>query len=129
MKVLAIDDSEPTLSLIRDILTMQKHEVQVAASGADGVKKFAEFRPDVVTLDLAMPEMDGYAVLQRILEMDPDATVVTITAVGSKEMMERSIRMGAARCMPKPFSPSELVQVIDELGKILKGSGLPQQRG
>jgi CheY-like chemotaxis protein len=64
-RILAVDDSPVILSLIKDVLTARDYSVETANDGQDALEKYAEFKPDVVTLDLTMPLMDGYQVLRQ----------------------------------------------------------------
>lgn len=113
MKVLAIDDSNTILTLIRDILSAHNFEVMTAENGAMGLDTYAKFRPDIVTLDLAMPVMDGYETLKKILMMDREANVIMLTASEQQEMLERCMEKGAIGYIIKPFTAKELVAAID----------------
>lgn len=113
MKVLAIDDSKTILTLIHDILSAHGCEVMTADNGAMGLDAYAKFRPDIVTLDLAMPVMDGYETLRKILAMDGQANVIMLTASEQQEILERCIEKGAIGYIVKPFTAKELVSAID----------------
>jgi two-component system chemotaxis response regulator CheY len=113
MKVLAIDDSKTILTLIRDILSAHKYEVMTADNGAMGLDAYAKFRPDIVTLDLAMPVMDGYETLRKILAIDRQANVIMLTASEQQEILERCMEKGAIGYIIKPFTAKELVSAID----------------
>lgn len=117
MKILAIDDSQSTLSLIVDILSRHDYEVWIARNGPDGLKKYAEFRPDIVTVDLTMPEMDGYEVLRRIKSLDKYANVIMVTASEHSAALKNCLEEGALDFVPKPFTPKELVNAIKRASK------------
>ncbi len=111
-RVLVVDDSGDILELIREILTMNNYEVDTAVNGAQALDKYAEFKPDIVTLDLSMPVMDGYETLLRIFKIDKDARVIVLTALESKELIERCLEKGAVAYMSKPFSEAQLLTTV-----------------
>ena len=117
IKILAIDDSTAILDLIKEILTIHKYEVRTAANGAEGLAAYNTFRPDIVTLDLSMPVMDGFETLRRIRSMDRDANVIMLTASEQQELMERCLERGAIGFVTKPFTPKELVAAINNAWK------------
>jgi two-component system chemotaxis response regulator CheY len=117
MKVLAVDDSKTILDLIRETLTLHKYEVETADNGAQALDKYAKFRPDIVTLDLAMPVLDGYETLKRILHLDKNANVVLVTASEQQDILERCMEKGAIGYIVKPFTAKELVTAITNAWK------------
>jgi two-component system chemotaxis response regulator CheY len=117
MKVLVIDDSKAILNLVRDILTVHNFEVMTADNGAMGLDAYAKFKPDIVTLDLAMPVMDGYETLKRMLAMDREANVIILTASEQQEILERCMEKGAIGFVIKPFTAKELLAAIDRAWK------------
>jgi len=109
MKVLAVDDSPAILELIRDILTKHNHEVDTADNGAQALDKYYKSKPDVVTLDILMPVMDGYETLKRIRNFDNQANVIMLTASEQENLLSRCLQMGAAGYILKPFTPDEFM--------------------
>lgn len=112
MKVLVVDDSEAIRDAIKDVLTAHKYEVETADNGAQALDKYAKFKPDLVTLDLSMPIMDGYETLKRILGLDRDANVIMLTASEQYEALETCLRVGAIGYIVKPFTAKELMTGI-----------------
>lgn len=112
-KILAIDDSEYNTQLIKDILGTRNHAVETASSGKEGLEKYPAFKPDLVLLDLAMPEMDGREVLERLMKIDANACVVMVSAVGNRQILEDCIQKGAIGYVEKPFSVKHLASVVD----------------
>lgn len=110
--MLAIDDSITALELISTVLSSRGHEVRTATSGKEGVTKYAEFRPDIVTLDLAMPGMDGYETLAALKRMDRYANVIMLTAANHSSALEHCLREGAIDFIAKPFTATDILNTM-----------------
>ena len=94
-RVLIVDDSMLMRKMLGDILTADGWTVVgEAASGQEAVAKYAEFQPDLVTLDIVMPDTDGIYALQNILRFDPQAKVVVISALNQTKLVSEAIRKG-----------------------------------
>lgn len=119
MKVLAVDDSPLARDMITKTLKVQgdSYQVETAENGKIAVEKYGKFKPDLVILDITMPEMDGVEALTRIMQMDNNATVIMVTATGTSDVIAECMRKGARGQIEKPFSPSELVATIKKLTK------------
>lgn len=114
--VLIIDDSKTSRSVLRNILEEHGYEVLAEAeNGQEGYEKYCELKPDLVTLDITMPIMDGIETLVKIKEFDPSATVIMVTAAGQKNKMLEAIRLGAAEFVTKPFETGQIVNIIESL--------------
>ena len=114
-KLMIADDSKAQRFIIRRCLEGQRVEiVGEAVNGVDAVKKYTELRPDVVLLDLVMPEMDGQMALEHILRSDPNARVVIASLIGSEDMVSECLSRGAFSFLPKPFSADVLLSVIEK---------------
>jgi DNA-binding response OmpR family regulator len=116
-RVLVIDDEPDVLLLCRVNLEHEGHEVLLAAGGAEGMELARSGRPDVIVLDLMMPQMDGYDVLRELSE---DAgtrgvPVLILTARARTEDQLRGWRAGAAGYLTKPFAPLSLTDDVDRL--------------
>lgn len=112
MKILVVDDSISITNLIRDILSPDGFEVQIASNGAEALDKYAKFRPDLVTLDISMPIMDGYETLTRILKLDKNAKIIMLSVAEHWSLIERCFARGAIGYLPKPFTSDELLSTI-----------------
>ena len=123
-RILAVDDSPVILSLIKDILAARDYIVETANDGQDALEKYAEFKPDVVTLDLTMPLMDGYQILRRLKAIDKHCTVIMISASEHTSALQDCLEIGAAGFLSKPFKPTELVDIIE---KSSTGAGNPDK--
>jgi CheY-like chemotaxis protein len=110
--VLAIDDSSTVLELISTALSSRGYEVATAKSGKEGLVKYQEFKPDIVTLDIAMPTMDGYETFSALKRLDNYVNVIMLTAANHSSALERCLREGAINFISKPFSTSDLANAI-----------------
>jgi two-component system KDP operon response regulator KdpE len=110
-KILVVDDDSTLSELISYSLETEGYVVVVAADGQDGVRKFHESRPDLVILDVSMPKLDGFEVMQRVREMS-DTPVIMLTAQGQENDVVRGLDLGADDYMTKPFRLGELLARI-----------------
>jgi len=114
--VLVVDDSAVMRMILKNILTGNQYEIAgEARNGKDGVKKYKELMPDIVTMDVTMDEMNGIEALSRIIGFDPDANVVMVSSMGQEVIVRDAIMLGARSFILKPF---EERQVVDALYKI-----------
>ena len=117
-KILIVDDSRTSRKMIRGILEGAGHQVVgEATDGEDGVAKYSELKPDVVTMDITMPKLDGIASIKKILEIDSKAKVVMVTAAGQKEKVVEAIKIGAAEYITKPYDAEKMVEAINNVLK------------
>jgi two-component system chemotaxis response regulator CheY len=116
-RVLVVDDAAFMRKMLSDVLAKGGHEVVgEAGNGEEAVQRFQELRPDIMTLDITMPEKDGIAALKEILALEPAARVVMCSALGQESKVLESIKAGAKDFVVKPFQPD---RVIDAVGKAL----------
>lgn len=114
-KVLIVDDEAQVVGVLRDYFQGAGFEVFTAASGAEALETFGRERPDVVLLDVRMPEMDGLEVLRRIRATGSRAGVVMITGQESVEAAKESAALGAADYILKPFDFDHLRRAVDRV--------------
>lgn len=113
--ILIVDDSRTSRKLLRRILEEAEHTVVgEAVNGEDGFLKYQELKPDVVTLDITMPRMNGLEALWLIKKYDTDATAIMITAASQRDKMIQAIKNGAADFISKPYEPGDVLRVIDK---------------
>lgn len=118
-KILLVDDAAFMRKMIKDTLIKNGYtEVFEAVDGADAVEKFGEIGPDLVVMDITMPNMDGLQALKKIKEADAGAKVVMCTAMGQESMVVDAIKSGARDFIVKPFNADRIVQTVNAvLGK------------
>lgn len=115
-KILIVDDSRTSRKMLRGMLEAGGHEViDEALNGQEGVQKFQALKPDIITLDITMPVVDGVEALKMIKALDPEAKVVMVTAAGQKNKMIECIKAGANEFLTKPFEQKEIVSAIAKM--------------
>ena len=112
-KILVVDDDLEVRMTTRDFLTSKGHDVTLAEDGVQALKLLASVKPDVVLLDVAMPEMDGMETLRRIVAGYPSLPVIMVTANADIEITSKVLQLGAADYVPKPFDLDYLDQAIN----------------
>ena len=111
--ILICDDAAFMRMMIKDILTKNGYTVVgEAENGAKAVEKYAELKPDLVLMDITMPEMDGIQALKKIKEADPSATVIMCSAMGQQAMVIESIQSGAKDFIVKPFQADRVLVAV-----------------
>lgn len=114
--VLIIDDSFTARRMLSDILTAAGYEVIAAASnGEEGISLFQQYHPDIVTMDIAMPVMDGISALRLIMALDEEAKIVMVSSVTQSRKMEEALRAGAVDFIMKPFEAADILAVVNRL--------------
>ena len=113
--VLIADDAAFMRMMIKNILTDAGYEiVGEAENGTVAVSKYRELKPDLTTMDITMPEMDGLAALKEIRDQDPGARVVMCSAMGQQSMVIESIQAGARDFIVKPFQPERVLEAVQK---------------
>ncbi len=116
MKLLIVDDSSIVRRAIeRQLEWEQITEVYHAGNGREAIDIFRRHRPDFVTMDITMPEMDGLACVSRIMEMKPDTRLMVISALGDAETAIEAVERGANEYVLKPFTAQELNTALRNL--------------
>ena len=114
--ILICDDAAFMRMMIKDILTKNGYNVVgEAENGAKGVEKYNELKPDLVLMDITMPEMDGIAALKAIKANDPGASVIMCSAMGQQAMVVESIQAGAKDFIVKPFQRDRVIEAIKKV--------------
>ncbi|MCQ2542675.1 MAG: response regulator [Lachnospiraceae bacterium] len=115
-KILIVDDSRTSRKILRTLLEEAGHEIVAEAeNGQDGVEKYKEFKPEVTTLDITMPVMDGLEALKLIKEFDSSAKVIMVTAAGQQNKMVEAIKVGASEFVTKPFEKDNILKLIEKM--------------
>ena len=116
-RILDVDDTMFMRTLLKNILFSGSHDiVGEAENGEDAVEKYKSLKPDLVTMDVVMPKMNGIEALKAIMASDPNAKVVMCTAVGQEQMVKLAIKTGAKGYIVKPF---QAPKVLEEVNNVL----------
>ena len=116
ISALVIEDEADIRQLLRALLEREGYEVAQALEGRDGVRQFHQSHPDIVILDVGLPDLDGWQVLERIRDMS-DVPVLMLTALGTERDKVRGLNSGADDYLTKPFSRSELLARLQAIGR------------
>ena len=115
-RVLVVDDAAFMRMAIKRILDGNGFEViGEAENGAIAVKKYKELKPDIVTMDITMPEMTGLEALKEIRKFDPEAKVIMVSAMGQEGMVRETIMLGAKSFIVKPFKNDYVIQTLNKV--------------
>ncbi|HOP75145.1 MAG TPA: response regulator [Bacillota bacterium] len=112
-RVLVVDDAAFMRMMIKDILRKGGYEVVgEAEDGAKAIEKYKELQPDLVTMDITMPDMDGIAAVKEIRKIDPNALIIMCSAMGQQSMVIDAIQAGARDFVVKPFQPDRVLEAV-----------------
>jgi|SRR5690625_926148 len=112
-KILIVDDSELMRKRLALILEQENHEiVGQAKDGLEAIKLFQEKTPDLITMDITMPVMDGIEAIKEIMEIDPHAKIVVCSAMGQQKIIVQAIKEGAKDFIVKPFHEGHVIETI-----------------
>lgn len=112
-RILIVDDAAFMRMMIKDILT--KHGFLIVGEAENGllaVERYKELKPDLVTMDITMPEMDGIAAVKEIRRNDPYARIIMCSAMGQQPMVIDAIQAGARDFIVKPFQPDRVLEAV-----------------
>lgn len=117
MKILIVDDAAFMRMMLRDIFLGAGYEVVgEAANGVEGIQKYKELRPDFVTMDITMPEMNGIEATKEITAFDANAKIVMCSAMGQQSMVLDAIKSGARDFLVKPFDAKKVIETVRKYG-------------
>jgi two-component system chemotaxis response regulator CheY len=112
-RVLVVDDAAFMRMMIKDILKKGGYEVVgEAEDGLKAIEKFKELKPDLVTMDITMPEMDGITAVKEIRKIDANALIIMCSAMGQQAMVIDAIQAGAKDFVVKPFQPDRVLEAV-----------------
>lgn len=115
-RILVCDDSVFMRMMLKKVLIENGHEiVDEAGDGRQAVQLYRQHKPDLVTMDITMPIMDGIQAVQLIRDEYPTARILMVTAIGQKAIITDAIKAGASGFIVKPFDPSEVKSIISNL--------------
>ena len=115
-KVMICDDAAFMRMMIKDILTKNGYEIAAEAeNGAIAVETYPEAKPDLVLMDITMPDMDGIQALKKIKEIDANANVIMCSAMGQQAMVIEAIQSGAKDFIVKPFQAERVLEAVKKV--------------
>lgn len=115
-KILLVDDAAFMRKVIKDTLSKNGYtDLYEAVDGKDAVEKYDEVHPDLVMMDITMPNMDGLEALKAIRAKDPNANVVMCSAMGQESMVIEAVRSGAKDFIVKPFKPDRVLKTVTSI--------------
>ncbi|MDW7651005.1 MAG: response regulator [Bacillota bacterium] len=115
-QVLITDDTAFMRMTLKNIL--EKNGYQVVGEAEDGqvaVERFTELRPDLVTMDITMPRMDGITAIKKIMEVDPEAKIIVCSAMGQKALVIEALNAGARDFIVKPFQAERIINAVQKV--------------
>lgn len=116
-RVLIVDDAAFMRVSIRNIVTKNGFEVVgEAENGLVAIQRYSELKPDIVTMDITMPELSGLDALKAIRKIDPDAIIVMVSALGQESMVREAVLSGAKGFVVKPFKEENIAAALAKLG-------------
>ena len=118
INALVVDDSSFQRTIVKETLSSWVNVIGTAENGIEAVEQYEFHKPDVVTMDIMMPEMNGIKALRVIKEISPNAVVVMVTSVSQKEKMRKAARHGADGYVTKPFDSKELIDEIENAHEV-----------
>jgi two-component system chemotaxis response regulator CheY len=124
-RVLIVDDAAFMRSMIADILGKDAafEVVGQAATGSEAIERYRELKPDLVTMDIVMPEMDGIEATRAIIREHPEARIVMCSALGQEALVIESIAAGAKDFVVKPFTAEKVLRVLLNVATASRGAG------
>ncbi|MBT3354384.1 MAG: response regulator [Candidatus Scalindua sp.] len=115
-RVLIVDDASVVRLLIKKVLKQGDFEiVGEAVNGVDALAKYKELKPDIVTMDITMPEADGIQATKDIIAFDPNAKIVMLSGIDQKEMLWQAIKAGASSYIVKPFENDRILSTLHDV--------------
>ena len=121
-KILIVDDAAFMRMMIKDILTKNGYEIAAEAeNGQKAVEKYQETNPDLVLMDITMPEMDGIEALKKIKMIEPKAKIIMCSAMGQQNMVIEAIQNGAIDFIVKPFQQNRVLESLEKLKELTSG--------
>jgi len=116
MKILVVDDAMFMRRMLTDILEKGGHSIcGEASTGKEAVEKYKELKPELVTMDIIMPDMSGIEAVKEIMKFDPQAKILMVSAMGQQALVLEAIQAGAQDYVVKPFQSSRVLESIERL--------------
>ena len=118
VSILIVDDAIFMRKMIGDILKKEGYEISgEAENGIEAIEKYKELKPDLVTMDIIMPDMSGIDAVQEIVKHDSEAKILMVSAMGQQSLVVEAIQKGAKDYVIKPFQPSRVLEAVERVLK------------
>ena len=114
-KILVVDDAAFMRMRCKQLLSQSGFDVIEAFTGAQAVEVYKEDRPDVVLLDITMPDMDGLTALKELKKFDPEAKIAMVSAMGQQSVVMEALKFGAKDFLVKPFDPDRVLATVRKM--------------
>ncbi|MHA1479399.1 MAG: response regulator [Promethearchaeota archaeon] len=116
-KILVVDDAQFTRNMLKKIINKTEiaEVIAEASNGVEAVSLYQEYKPDLVTMDLVMPEQGGIETTEKILSIDPDAIIVIVSALGQEALVLEAAKKGAKDFIQKPFKAEQIEDVLERV--------------
>ncbi len=118
-RILIVDDAQFTRNILKNIMNKTGYVeiVGEAANGKEGIELFKKLKPDMITMDLVMPEKGGIETIEEILKIDPKALIVVVSALGQEALVLEAAKKGAKDFIQKPFKTEQILEVLERILK------------
>lgn len=113
--ILIVDDQKGVRRLLEELFKKEGWEVYLAADGGEAIEQVERLLPDIILMDMKMPNMNGLEASQKILAKHPGTTIIMMTAYGEMEVVKKALDAGVKKCITKPFDIMNLRNMVDEL--------------
>ena len=119
-KILVVDDTQFTRNILKNIISKTKYGEVVgeAKNGKEALALYKKLKPDMVTMDLVMPEKGGIETIEDLLKVDPKAIIVVVSALGQEALVLEAAKKGAKDFIQKPFKTEQIIEVMERILKI-----------
>lgn len=115
-RILIVDDASFMRMMLRNILTSHGHTIVAEAeNGLKAIEAYQQSKPDIMLIDLIMPEMGGIEAVKRIMEIDPKARVIICSAMGQQALVVEAMQAGARDFIIKPFQPTSVIEAVQKM--------------
>lgn len=114
-RLMIVDDSNIIRNRIERLQNNQIKVVAKAANGVEAVTLYRQYRPDIVTMDITMPQMDGLDCIKKLIEINPEVVILVVSALSDKEIGINALRYGARGFITKPFTEEDLAKAMQRI--------------
>lgn len=111
-KILIVDDASIVRTTLKHLFDSYHYKTLEAETGEEAVKKYQTFKPDLVTMDITMPDMDGITAVKEILKIDPKAVIIMCSAMGQSTKVKAAVAAGAKTFIVKPLHPERVLNIV-----------------